>query len=47
MHALNPSTWETKAAELCKFKVSMVYRVNSRTAKLTQRNPVLKNKHKS
>ena len=28
------------------FKASLVYRVNSRTTKATQRNPVLKNQKK-
>jgi hypothetical protein len=28
--------------DLCEFKASLVYRVSSRTAKATQRNPVLK-----
>ena len=28
--------------DLCEFKASLVYRVSSRTAKVTQRNPVLK-----
>jgi hypothetical protein len=35
-HAFNPSTWDSE------FKASLVYRVNSRTAKATQRNPVSK-----
>jgi len=30
----------------CEFKASLVYRVSSRTAKATQRNPVLKGKKK-
>jgi hypothetical protein len=33
--AFNPSTWEAEA--------SLVYRVSSRTARATQRNPVSKN----
>ena len=33
-HAFNPSTWEAEA--------SLVYRVSSRTAGATQRNPVSK-----
>ena len=37
-HAFNPSTWEAEA--------SLVYTVSSRTARATQRNPVLKNKTK-
>jgi hypothetical protein len=31
--------------DLCEFKASLVYRVSSRTARATQRNPVSK-KHK-
>jgi hypothetical protein len=38
--AFNPSTWE---AEASKFDASLVYRVSSRTARTTQRNPVSKN----
>jgi hypothetical protein len=41
--AFNPSTWE-----ISEFKASLVYRVSSRTAKATQRNPVSeKNKRKN
>ena len=32
-----------RQVELCEFKASLVYRVSSRTARATQRNPVLKN----
>ena len=39
-HAFEPSTQE---AALCEFKASLVYRASSRTARATQRNPVLKN----
>jgi hypothetical protein len=39
-HAFNPSTQEAK------FKASLVYRASSRTARATQRNPVLKNQKK-
>jgi hypothetical protein len=35
-HTFNPSTWEAEA--------SLAYRVSSRTARATQRNPVSKNK---
>ena len=38
-YAFNPSTWEAEA--------SLVYRVSSRTARATQRNPVFKNKTKN
>jgi hypothetical protein len=37
-NAYNPSTWEAEAG--------LVYRVSSRTARATQRNPVSKNKTK-
>jgi hypothetical protein len=37
-HAFNPSTWEAEAG----FEASLVYRVTSRTARATQRNPVSK-----
>jgi hypothetical protein len=32
--------------DLCEFKVSLVYKVSSRTARATQRNPVSKKKKK-
>jgi hypothetical protein len=32
--------------DLCEFKASCVYKVSSRRARITQRNPVLKNKTK-
>jgi hypothetical protein len=41
-HAFNPSTQEAEAGGF----LSLVYRVSSRTAKATQRNPVSKNKTK-
>jgi hypothetical protein len=41
VHAFNPSTWEKEAG---RFEASLVYRVSYRTARATQRNPVLKNK---
>jgi hypothetical protein len=37
-HAFNPSTQEAEAG--------LVYKVSSRTARATQRNPVLKNQKK-
>ena len=37
-HAFNPNTWEAEA--------SLVYKVSSRTARATQRNPVSKNQKK-
>jgi hypothetical protein len=39
-HTINPSTWEAEVGG------SLVYRVSSRTATATQRNPVSKNKRK-
>jgi hypothetical protein len=40
----NPSTQEAERyLDLCEFKASLVYRVSSRTARATQRNPVSKN----
>jgi hypothetical protein len=33
-----------RQVDLCEFKASVVYRVSSRTARATQRNPVSKNK---
>jgi hypothetical protein len=33
-----------RQVDLCEFKVSLVYRTNSWTARATQRNPVSKNK---
>jgi hypothetical protein len=45
VHDFNPSTWESEISE---FKANLVYRVSSRPARATQRNPVLgkKQKHK-
>ena len=40
-HTFNPNTWGAeRQTDLCEFKENMVYRVNSGTAKDTQRNPV-------
>jgi hypothetical protein len=44
-HAFNPSTWEAEAGKF--LKASLVYKVSSRTARATQRNPVSKNKNKN
>ena len=38
MHAFNASTWEAEAE--FEFKVSLVYKMSSRTARAIQRNPV-------
>jgi hypothetical protein len=45
-HAFNPSTLEAegRGRQISEFEASLVYRVSSRTARATQRNPVLKNK---
>ena len=43
VHAFNPSTREA-VRQISEFEASLVYRVSSRTATATQRNPVLKNK---
>jgi hypothetical protein len=43
-HAFNPRTWEAEAGGF-EFEVSLVYRVSSRTARATQRNPVSKNQN--
>jgi hypothetical protein len=43
-HAFNPSTREAEAGGFSEFEASLVYRVSSRTARATQRSPVLKNK---
>ena len=42
-HAFNSSALETEEGG-SEFEASLGYRVSSRTAKATQRNPVLKNK---
>jgi hypothetical protein len=36
-----------RGRQISEFKVSLIYRVGSRTAKATQRNPVSKNKNKT
>ena len=42
-HTFNPNTLEAEAGGWLEFKASLVYRVSARTARATQRNPVLKN----
>ena len=42
---LIPALGRQRQADLCEFKDSLVYRVSSRTAKDTQRNPVSKNQN--
>ena len=43
---LSPALGSQRQADLCEFKASLVYRMSSRTARATQRNPVLKNQKK-
>jgi hypothetical protein len=42
-HAFNPG----RGRQISEFKASLVYKVSSRTARATQRNPVLKIKTKT
>jgi hypothetical protein len=42
VHAFNPGTREAEAGGISEFEASLVYRVSSRTARATQRNPVSK-----
>jgi hypothetical protein len=44
VHTFNPSTPESEVGGI-EFKASLIYRVSSRIAKATQRNPVSKNKN--
>jgi hypothetical protein len=45
LHAFNPSTWEGgRGRWISELEASLVYKVSSRTARATQRNPVFKNK---
>ena len=49
VHALNTSTQEAEVGsqeDLCEIEASLVYRVSSRTAKTTERNPVSKKQTK-
>jgi hypothetical protein len=41
-HAFNPI--EGRGRQMSEYEASLVYRVSSKTAKATQRNPALKNK---
>ena len=43
-HTFNHNPWEAEAGGFLSSKASLVYRVNSRTARTIQRNPVSKNK---
>jgi hypothetical protein len=40
--ASSSSTWEAETSGSYEFKVSLIYKVSSRTARATQRNPDLK-----
>ena len=41
--SLVPVLWTQRQADLCESEASLVYRVSSRIARATQRNPVSKN----
>ena len=43
---MTPALRRQRQAYLCEFKASLVYRISSRTAWATQRNPVSKSKNK-
>jgi hypothetical protein len=45
-HAFNPSTQEAEAGRPLEFKANLVYKVSSKSAKVTQRNSVSENKMK-
>jgi hypothetical protein len=45
-HTFNPSTWKAEAKRISEFKGSLVYRVSSRTARVTKGRPDSKNKTK-
>jgi hypothetical protein len=45
-NSFNSSTWEAEAGGFLSLRPSLVYKVSSRTARATQRNPVSKNKTK-
>jgi hypothetical protein len=45
-HAFNPQHSGGRGRQISEFEASLVYRVSSRTARATQRNPVLKNQKK-
>jgi hypothetical protein len=40
VHTLNSSTKKQRQIDLCEFEANLVYRVSSRTARVTQRNLV-------
>ena len=41
-HTFDPNTYEAEQTDICEFKASLIYKVSSRTARATQRHPVLK-----
>jgi hypothetical protein len=45
-HTFNLSTQETEAGGSHELEANLAYRVSSRTARVTQRNPVLKNRQR-
>jgi hypothetical protein len=45
-HTFNPSTREARGRWISEFEASLIYKVSSRTARATQRNPVSKNQKK-
>jgi hypothetical protein len=49
VHTFNTSTQHSggRGRQISEFEASLVYKVSSRTARATQRNPVLKNKNKN
>ena len=48
MHTFSPSDDRQRQVDLCEFKVRLVYKAESRTARaVTQRNPVSKIKSKT
>jgi hypothetical protein len=46
MHCLWSQSLEGRGRQISEFEASLVYRVSSRTARATQRNPVLEKKKK-
>jgi hypothetical protein len=46
-YAFNPRTQEAEAGGISEFKDSLVYRVNSRMVRATQRNPVSKTQNQT
>jgi hypothetical protein len=42
-HTFNPSTLNAEGGQSLELKDSLAYKVSSRTARATQRNPVLEN----